>query len=355
MCNTYNKQSMVRFKNSSILEYLECAAKLFETRLENEKIAESKVDEFQLIKTIGVGAFGRVILVTHKSDPNTFLAMKVMKKDHVFRKNNIQHVLNEKRFLSAIRHPFIVHMVYFAKDICNLYFVMPFAIGGDMFSLLKQKGSLGEYNSKFYAGQLVLALEYLHLLDILYRDLKPENVLIDGNGYIKLTDLGFCKRVVKRTYTMCGTPQYLAPEIILLKGYGKAVDWWALGVITYEMVIGSLPFDSDSDRRMYKKITSGHYKMPSSFSPDLVDLIENLLQIDLTKRYGNLKNGTQDIKQHRWFRTIDWLSLFNRTMEVPFSPSFSSPSDTRNFEEFSEDIISSIGCNDTDQNDFSDF
>ncbi|XP_050440041.1 cAMP-dependent protein kinase catalytic subunit alpha-like [Adelges cooleyi] len=340
---------------TSVSEYLECATKLFKNRLENEKIIESKFDDFNLIKTIGKGAFGRVILVNHKSDPKTFLAMKIMKKEQVLRKNNVQHVLNEKRYLAAIRHPFIVHMVYFAKDKCNLYFVMPFAIGGDLFSLLKQKGSLGEFNSKFYSSQLVLALEYLHLLDILYRDLKPENVLIDGNGYIKLTDLGFCKRVVKRTYTMCGTPQYLAPEIILLKGYGKAVDWWALGVITYEMVIGRLPFESDTDRRMYKKITTGHYKVPASFSSDLVDLTENLLQVDLTKRYGNLKNGTEDIKKHRWFRTIDWLALFNRTMESPFRPNYSSPSDTCNFESFSEEKIVGVGCNDNDQTDFSDF
>ncbi|XP_050534999.1 cAMP-dependent protein kinase catalytic subunit alpha-like [Daktulosphaira vitifoliae] len=339
----------------SIEEYLNCAKKVFERRLENEKMIRTKADEFILHKTIGLGAFGRVLLVNHNSDPNTFLAMKVMKKEQVLRKNNVQHVLNEKRFLAAIRHPFIMHMLYFAKDHCNLYFIMPFAIGGDLFSLLREKGSLGEFNAKFYSGQMVLALEYLHTLDIIYRDLKPENILIDGNGYIKLTDLGFCKRVVKRTYTMCGTPQYLAPEVILLKGYGKAVDWWSFGVITYEMVTGSLPFDADSDRRMYKKIIAGFYKIPNNISPDLTDLIQNLLQTDLTKRYGSLKNGTDDIKQHRWFRTIDWLMLLNRSIRAPCVPNYSGPSDTSNFEKFSEEKIFGTVCNNKDHGEFSDF
>lgn len=129
--------------------------------------------------------------------------------------------------------------------------------------------------------------------------MKPENILIDASGYIKLTDFGLSKRITKPTTTLCGTPQYLAPEIISVKAYGKPVDWWALGIIIYELVSGMIPFNAENDRKLYNKILNGHYKVPNNFSPDLKDIVKHLLQIDVTKRYGNLKNGINDIKQHR--------------------------------------------------------
>lgn len=222
------------------------------------------------------------------------------------------------------------------KDNSYVYMVLPFAQGGEMFTHLRRMGKFDESLAKFYAAQVALALEYLHHCSLIYRDLKPENILIQNSGYITVTDFGFCKMVDGRTWTLCGTPEYLAPEVILSKGYGKAVDWWSFGVLVYEMNAGYPPFYAHDPMKIYEKIVAGKYKFAHHFGEELRDILKNVLQVDLTRRYGNLKDGSMDIKKHRWFHSIDWIDIYHQKVQPSFVPHCGSSGDTSNFDHYDE-------------------
>ncbi|XP_067679348.1 cAMP-dependent protein kinase catalytic subunit alpha isoform X2 [Haliotis asinina] len=321
-----------------VKQFLAEAKEQFTAKWEKPAVANACLDDFDRIKTLGTGSFGRVMLVQHKATRN-YLAMKILDKQKVVKLKQVEHTLNEKKILNAIDFPFLVKLEYSFKDNTNLYMVLEFVSGGEMFSHLRRIGRFSEPHSRFYAAQIVLVLEYLHHLDIMYRDLKPENLLVDSSGYLQVTDFGFAKRVKGRTWTLCGTPEYLAPEIILSKGYNKAVDWWALGVLIYEMAAGYPPFFADQPIQIYEKIVSGKVRFPSHFSGDLKDLLRNLLQVDLTKRFGNLKNGVNDIKTHKWFNTTDWIAVYQKKVEAPFVPKQKGPGDSSNFDEYDEEPL----------------
>lgn len=312
------------------------------------------LENYKIVQTIGVGGFGKVCLISHLGQSIEYYAMKVIEKKKVVKLKQVEHTLNEKNILQAINFPFVVHMSYYKKDSTYLYFILPFIVGGELYKYLKQFVKFDENLIRFYAAQIVLAFEYLHYLQLVYRDLKLENVLIDHFGYIKLTDFGFCKLVKTRTWTLCGTPEYFAPEMINNQGYGQSVDWWTLGILIYEMAAGHTPFHSNLLLNLLEKIIACKYLMPSTLSMELQALIKGLIEPDLSKRIGNLKDGINDVKYHTFFRPVEWLSLFNRNVTPPFVPKSKGLGDPSNYFKF-EDEVFIVSCEDRFVKEFEDF
>ena len=281
-------------------------------------------------QTLGTGSFGRVKLAK-MNNTKKYYAIKILKKIDLIKLKQVDHILNEIKILTLVSHPFIVEIYGFTQDERYIYIILEFINGGELFTYLRSVIKFPIDQSVFYAGQVVLIFEYLHSKNIIYRDLKPENILIHKSGYLKLTDFGFAKIVEGRTYTLCGTPEYLAPEIILNKGHGKPVDWWTTGILLYEMIAGIDPFSDDDPMMVYQKILKGKIKFPSGFDSNAKSIIKHLLDADLTKRYGNLKNGVKDITGHRFFKGFDWAKLIKKELTPPYKPKVKGDNDITNF------------------------
>ncbi|KAH8384250.1 hypothetical protein KR200_009497 [Drosophila serrata] len=293
------------------------------------------LDDYDIKATLGAGSFGKVQLVKDRKS-GAYYASKELNKDQVIKSKQVVHVMNEKTVLRSMLFPNVVHLVASYKDFDNLYLVLPLIGGGELFNYHRKVRKFSETQARFYAAQIFLALEYMHACKLLYRDLKPENIMLDKNGYIKVTDFGFAKKVETRTMTLCGTPEYLPPEIIQSKPYGSSVDWWAFGVLVYELVAGNTPF-SPFNRDvmiMYSKICEAAYKIPTTFSSQLRHLIDHLLQVDLSKRLGNSNEGSSDVKNHAWFQSVEWYAILNQEVPAPFVPSVTGDEDLSNFESY---------------------
>lgn len=297
------------------------------------------LSDFEIQRTLGTGSFGRVHLVRSVHN-NRFYAMKVLRKAQVVKMKQVAHTNDERRILKKVNFPFFIRLWGTFQDSNNLFMVMEYIEGGELFSLLRKSRRFPSPVAKFYASEVVLALEYLHNQDILYRDLKPENILLDKNGHIKITDFGFSKEVPDVTWTLCGTPDYIAPEVVASKPYNKSVDWWSLGVLIFEMLTGYTPFYSQTHMKTYEKILRCEVQYPSYLSATVVNLLQSLITKNLSQRLGNLSGGAADIKAHPWFAEVVWEKLLTRSIETPYEPPIQvGVGDASQFEIYKEENI----------------
>ncbi|KAN0087560.1 Protein kinase-like domain containing protein [Tylopilus felleus] len=291
------------------------------------------IDDFELITVIGKGSFGKVMQV-RKRDTMRIYALKTIRKAHIVDRKEITHTLAERLVLARVNNPFIVPLKFSFQSEQKLYLVLAFVNGGELFHHLQREQRFNEERSRFYSAELLLALEHLHELDVVYRDLKPENILLDYTGHIALCDFGLCKLNMKdsdTTNTFCGTPEYLAPEILNGQGYNKVIDWWTLGVLLYEMLSGLPPFYDEVTDKMYQKILTDPLVFGPEIGSEARSILTSLLNRDPTRRLG--VNGAEEIKKHPFFeKHIDFKKLLQKKIQPPFKPSVSSPVDVSNFD-----------------------
>ncbi|XP_002191069.3 serine/threonine-protein kinase Sgk1 isoform X1 [Taeniopygia guttata] len=307
----------------------------------------AKPSDFHFLKVIGKGSFGKVLLARHKAEEQ-FYAVKVLQKKAILKKKEEKHIMSERNvLLKNVKHPFLVGLHFSFQTADKLYFVLDYINGGELFYHLQRERCFLEPRARFYAAEIASALGYLHSLNIVYRDLKPENILLDSQGHIVLTDFGLCKENIEHngtTSTFCGTPEYLAPEVLHKQPYDRTVDWWCLGAVLYEMLYGLPPFYSRNTAEMYDNILNKPLQLKPNITNSARHLLEGLLQKDRTKRLG-AKEDFMEIKNHIFFSPINWDDLINKKITPPFNPNVSGPSDLRHFDpEFTDEPVpNSIG------------
>jgi len=298
-----------------------------------------KLKDLIKFRILGVGTFGKVWLVSHKKTGTPY-ALKMLSKREIIGHHQVEGVIREKNIMSSIDHPFVVNLICTFQDDRSLYMLIELVQGGELFSVIhtETRDGVPNANSRFYAACILESLSHLHHRHICYRDLKPENILIDSLGYCVLVDLGFAKIVMDKTYTLCGTPEYLAPEIILSKGHDKGVDYWAFGVLIYEMLVGRSPFYSYGTDQvsLFKRIVQVKYNFPPGGVVNEVaqDLIQRLIVRRQANRFGCLARGDMDIRDHAWFSVIDTDKLLRKKIPAPWIPQIKDPLDASHFDSY---------------------
>jgi len=290
------------------------------------------VGDFDLLNLVGRGSFGKVMQV-RKKDTGAIYAMKVLSKKHIVLNNEVEHTKAERNILEKLNHPFLMNLVYSFQTDDKLVFIMEFVNGGELFRHLQQEKRFSQPRVVFYAAEILTALQYLHENGVIYRDLKPENILLRDDGHITLTDFGLCKEGLMseddRTDTFCGTPEYLAPEVLKGEGYTKSVDWWSFGSLVFEMLAGLPPFYSQDVQEMYKNIMTQPLVFTDNVSEEARDILTDLLKRDLSARLVD----PDKMKKYAFFRPIDWTKLLAREIEVPYIPPVLDKSDVNQIDQ----------------------
>ncbi|KAI8087376.1 hypothetical protein BDF21DRAFT_358843 [Thamnidium elegans] len=295
------------------------------------------LDNFSFLAVLGKGNFGKVMLAEEKFDKKLY-AIKMLKKRFIIDNDEIESVRSEKRVFQAAnreRHPFLINLHSAFQTETRVYFVMEYVNGGDLMWHI-QRGQFSERRAKFYACEVLLALEYFHSQNIIYRDLKLDNIMLSLDGHIKMADYGLCKENMgygKTTGTFCGTPEFMAPEILREQNYGRAVDWWAYGVLIYEMLLGQSPFRGEDEDEIFDAILEDDILYPINMSSDSISICQQLLQRDPSQRLGSGPDDAVSIKRHPFFRGVNWDDMLAKRVPPPFYPTINGRLDTSNFDE----------------------
>eukprot|EP00055_Hartaetosiga_balthica_P004806 m.13159 g.13159 ORF g.13159 m.13159 type:complete len:678 (-) comp4115_c0_seq1:177-2210(-) len=305
------------------------------TRHPMQKKGNASIDDYKLLKVLGRGSFGKVLLAEHKQSTN-IVAIKVLYKVSILEDDDVDCTMIERRVLAlAHQHPFLTHMYASFQSVDKLFFVMEYVRGGDLMFQIQRARKFDEARSRFYAAEIVLALGFLHGIGVVYRDLKLDNVMLDHEGHVKIADFGMCKMDISDsnlTNTFCGTPDYLAPEILNEQDYGVSVDWWALGVLMFEMMAGQPPFDGEDEDELFDSILHDEVFFPVWVTANAQNLLDSLMTRPIQKRLGCGEEGVKEVMAHKFFKTIDWEKLEKRQVEPPFKPRVKSERDTDNFD-----------------------
>lgn len=293
------------------------------------------VTDFEMLKVIGKGSFGKVLLGKHVKSGVAY-AIKVLSKEAIVKQNEVQHIMSERNvLLQNVQHPFLIGLHFSFQTAQKLYFVLDYVNGGELFFHLQRVKKFDVPRALFYAAEITSALGFMHGNNIVYRDLKPENILLDSIGHVVLTDFGLCKEDVKpggTTSTFCGTPEYLAPEVLKKHAYGRPVDWWCLGCVTFEMMCGLPPFYSRDCNEMYDRILHDKLRFPDHVPATARSMLEGLLMRIPDQRLGGGPTDAEEVKAHPFFAEIDWEKLDRREIEPPFNPRVADDMDMHNFD-----------------------